>query len=237
MSKITEEELPKLLKRLLVYVVGLFLIALGAQISKKSNLGVSPVSYLPFVLERKFPISVPLLDKGGFWITLEFSFFVLIQVFLLWKDFKWYYIFQVAVSTLFGVFVSLAGEVVAFIPDVSFFVWQILYTLVSIVIVALGILLYLDGDIMSTSSEGVTLAMSKRFNKPLSTCKLVFDVTVVLIAAVLELILCGNLLTVGIGTAAIAFGVGPVLKPMMKYLKKPIHNWVHGKEEKKEIEC
>ena len=55
MLKITKEEIPKLLKRLLVYIVGMFLVALGAQMSKKTQWGVSPVNSIPFVIQRKVP--------------------------------------------------------------------------------------------------------------------------------------------------------------------------------------
>lgn len=42
------------LKRFLIYGLGMFLIAVGINISIKSNLGVSAVSSLPYVLSLKF---------------------------------------------------------------------------------------------------------------------------------------------------------------------------------------
>lgn len=39
-----------ILKRILIYIIGVFIFALGVAFSIKSNLGVSPVSSVSFVL-------------------------------------------------------------------------------------------------------------------------------------------------------------------------------------------
>lgn len=41
----------KNVKRLIVYIIGLFIIAVGINVSKMSGLGISPVSSIPRALE------------------------------------------------------------------------------------------------------------------------------------------------------------------------------------------
>ncbi|MBO4940422.1 MAG: hypothetical protein J6D30_05340 [Clostridia bacterium] len=215
------------IKRVAVYLIGMFLIAFGSNVAIESDLGVSPVNSIPLVLSLRFPTLTL-----GTWVTIIFSLFVLVQLVMLRKDFKWYYIFQFAVSTVFGWFVDGTAVLSAIIfPNTEIYILRIVYVLVSIVFIAAGILLYLEGDIMSMPAEGVTVAMTKVFKKPLSTCKLIFDVTIVLIAVILSFVFFAQLSGVREGTVMIAIGVGVVMKPLAKWCKKPLHTFVFGKTE------
>ena len=42
----------KFVKRIVIYLAGLFFVALGVAFSVNSNLGVSPVNSLPYVVSR-----------------------------------------------------------------------------------------------------------------------------------------------------------------------------------------
>jgi len=226
MEKVAKEKVWHWTKRLIVYLIGMFLVAVGINIAIKSNLGISPVSSIPYVLSLRFT-SLTL----GNWTTIVYCVFVLIQLAILGKEFKWYYVFQFAVSTVFGFFVDGAGLLTNLIPTPEHYVVRVLFVFISMLFIALGIMLYLDANVMSMPGEGVTVAMTKRTKWQLSTCKMIFDVTLVTIAITLSLVFFHQLAGVREGTVLIAFGVGIVMKPLMKFLKKPIHTWVHGKEE------
>lgn len=215
------------IKRFVAYLVGMFLIAFGVNIAIKSQLGVSPVNAIPLVLS----LQLPALTMGT-WVWIVFSVFVLVQLALLRKDFKWYYVFQFAVSAVFGWLVDGSALLCNLIvPTVDMYLLRILYALISTVFIAVGILLYLEPNIMSMPGEGVTVAMTKVLGKPLSTCKLIFDVTIVVIAAALSLLFFGRLEGVREGTVIIAIGVGLVMKPIAKWMKKPVHTLIFGKED------
>lgn len=224
---ISKEKSIEILKRLLVYVVGMFIIAFGVAVAVESNLGVSPVNAIPLVLSQKFTFFTM-----GTWVTIIFSLFVLLQLAILGKEFKWYFVFQFAVSTLFGFFVDAASWLGQFcIPNVNNYFLQLSYIFISILFIAFGIMLYLEGNIMSMPAEGVTVAMEKRFKKPLSTCKLIFDVTIIITAVVLSLIFFHKLQGIREGSILIAVGVGIVMKPIMKHVKPIVHKWVFKKAE------
>ncbi len=220
------------IKRSVVYLLGLFCIAIGINISIKSNLGVSAVTSIPYVLAQKFPA----LTVGN-WTTIVYCGFVLIQLALLGKDFKWYYLFQFAVATLFGWLVDGAALLLGlFLPSVSLYVLRLLYVFVSIIFIAFGIMLYLEANIMSMPAEGVNVAMSKRFKLPVSTCKIIFDVFIVSVAIVLSLVFFKDLVGVREGTVIIAVLAGFVMKPIAKFCKQPIHNWLYGRGKQEKTE-
>ncbi len=223
--KITKEKVWEMTKRLLIYVIGMFIIAFGVSISIKSNLGVSTNNSVPYVIQQKFPFFTL-----GTWVTVVFTVFVLIQALILWEDFKWHAILQVPVSLLFGFFVDASNWICAFIiPDVTAYFLCLLYAVISIVLIALGIFLYLEPKLICMPAEGVALALSKRIKRPVSTCKIIFDVFLAVTAATLSLIFFQELRGVREGTILLAVGVGFVMKPIGKFLKKPLHTFIFGK--------
>ena len=47
----------RLLFRLMIYLAGIFMVSLGIVLCKKSELGISPISSVPYVLEYIVPVS------------------------------------------------------------------------------------------------------------------------------------------------------------------------------------
>ena len=70
------------LKRYLLFLVGLFVNALGVSLVTKASLGTSPISSIPYVLSLNFPLTL-----GNF--TIIFSIFLIVlQIIILRKNFK-----------------------------------------------------------------------------------------------------------------------------------------------------
>ena len=229
--KITKEKTLEWSKRTVAYLLGLFLIACGISVAVKSNLGVSPASSLPFVLSKRFS-SFTL----GTWTTIVYCVLVLVQLILLGKDFKWYYLLQFAVSTLFGFFVDGAAWLAGFcVPDVSNYVLRLVYMLISMVIIAFGVTLYLTANIMSMPAEGVVLAISKRTKLQVPTCKTIVDTSLACLALICSLIFFHGLNGVREGTLISAFGIGFIMKPINKYVKKPLRDFLFGKPKQEKI--
>ena len=89
------------LKRYLLFLVGLFINALGVSLVTKASLGTSPISSIPYVLSLNFPLML-----GNF--TIIFSILlILLQLLILRKDFKIENILQIPVSIAFGYFIDL----------------------------------------------------------------------------------------------------------------------------------
>ena len=70
------------IKKLTLYTVGLFILSLGVGISVASNLGVSPVSALPYVISKITGF------EPGMCTTAVFILYLLIQIAILRKCVK-----------------------------------------------------------------------------------------------------------------------------------------------------
>lgn len=91
-------------KRIVVYCAGLFIMALGVSLSVLSNLGVSPMSSIPYVMSQ----IVPSISMGSFTTGL-FCCYVAIQAVLLGSKFHPVRLLQILGSFLFGWFVDITN--------------------------------------------------------------------------------------------------------------------------------
>lgn len=201
----------------------MFIIALGVAVSKMSELGVSPVNSIPAVVSEITGIDM------GVCTTLVFIGFILIQVIIMRREFKLRSLLQILCSTLFGFFVSAANALCGlFLPHCPNYLVQLIYILISTVLVALGILLYLEADIIPMPGEGVMQALSYKTGIKLSTAKIIFDWSMIIIAAILSLIFLHGLYGVREGTVIAAFCVGICLNFLTKLFQKPLRSFLHS---------
>ena len=91
-----------------MYFVGLFLMTIGIAISVKSNLGVSPVSSIPYTMTCVWGIEM------GKATILFHTILVLIQIILLRRNFKPINLLQIAVGVVFGYFTTFCNYLVSF---------------------------------------------------------------------------------------------------------------------------
>ena len=68
-------------KRILLYCVGLFIMAMGVSFSGAADLGMSPVNSIPYVLSEIFTFL-----SMGTWIIIIFSLYIVIQFLILGRD-------------------------------------------------------------------------------------------------------------------------------------------------------
>ena len=94
--------------RIPMYFVGLFLMTIGIAISVKSNLGVSPVSSIPYTMTCVWGIEM------GKATILFHTILVLIQIILLRRNFKPINLLQIAVGVVFGYFTTFCNYLVSF---------------------------------------------------------------------------------------------------------------------------
>lgn len=202
-------------RRLIVYISGLFLLAMGVAFSIKSGLGVSPVSSFPFALSLVFNRDVGLLS------TLVFSFYVVLQMVLLRRDFQLKNLFQLAIASLFGLFVSLSITLIAPLSPEGYFA-QLALLGISLVLIAIGIIFYLAANVIPQPPEGLVLALQRVTKVPFSKVKVLFDVTSVSLAGILLIFFHGNVVGLREGTVIAALGVGRLIGIFSKWIKPPV---------------
>lgn len=200
--------------RLPMYLVGLFIMTIGIAISVKSNLGVSPVSSIPYTMTCIWGIEM------GKATILFHIVLVLIQLIILRKNFKLISLLQIPIGVVFGYFTTFCNYLVSFFPTPDNIVIRIIMVLISAAIVAIGIFLYLPTDVIPLAGEGVMSAVSQVTKIEFSKVKMAFDITMVIISGVSCLIFIHNLGSVGIGTVIAAFLVGFILGIINKVFGK-----------------
>lgn len=197
--------------RLLFYFGGLIIMTLGVAISVKSDLGVTPISSIPYTMTV-----VTGMDLGI--ATMIFSVIVvLFQILLLRKQYKPINLLQIPVGILFGALLTVGGKLMNFMPNPTDFTLKFILMLISTVFVALGVFLYVPAGFISLAPEGFLLAASKITKMKFSTVKVICDVAMVVISLVTCLVAIHSLGSVGIGTIVAALLVGTEVKMMTKF--------------------
>lgn len=188
-----------------MYFTGLFIVTVGIALSVKSDLGVSPVSSIPYTMTVVWDIEM------GFATFLFHIALVLIQILLLGKRFKVKNLIQIAVGVVFGLFTTLCNNLAELLPSTDNMVLRILMLVISILVVAIGLFLYVPADIMPLAGEGTMLAVSEVTHFKFSNVKIGFDVTVSVISLCICLLTIGGMGSVGAGTVVSAVLTGIVL--------------------------
>lgn len=191
--------------RIPMYFIGLFVMTIGIALSVKSNLGVSPVSSIPYTMTCVWGIEM------GKATILFHIVLVLIQILLLRKNFKPVQLLQVVIGVIFGYFTTFCNYMVSFLPTPENLGIRIIMVLASTVFVAFGIFLYLPADLIPLAGEGCMQAVSSVTHIEFSKVKIGFDCTMVLVSAITCLTVLHNLGSVGAGTIIAAILVGTLV--------------------------
>ena len=200
--------------RILFYLGGLLIMTLGVALSVKSDLGVSPISSIPYTIT-----CVTGMDLGV--ATIVFSIFlVILEIILLRKQFKIINLLQLPIGILFGLFLSFCCGLMVYLPEPSGMIMKLVLMLNSTVIIALGVFVYVPAGFVPLAPEGTMLAICKITKFKFSNVKLCSDITMVVVSGITCLVVIKELGSVGIGTIIAAVLVGNEVKLMTKFFGK-----------------
>lgn len=205
------------LKRYLLFLVGLFVNALGVSLVTKASLGTSPISSIPYVLSLNFPFTL-----GNF--TIFFSILLIIlQIIILRKNFKIANILQIPVSIAFGYFIDLTMYQFFWVNPQNYFV-KIITLLAGCAVLGFGVYLEVVADVVMLPGESFVRAIVQTWNTNFGTTKIIFDTSMAVIAAVLSFVFSGKLNGVREGTLIAALLVGFIARLLGKKLEfvKPL---------------
>ena len=185
-------------------MLGILINSFGIAFITKAALGTSPISSLPYVLSKKFPLTL-----GQFTFVMN-MIFILMQIFLLKKDFQKRQILQIGVNVIFSAFIDISMNMLdEFAPSGASA--QILSLLAGCVILAMGISIEVAPNVLLVPGEGVVKAISAVSRKRFGTVKVVFDTTLITLSFILSLLFFHRLNGLGIGTVISALAVGKIV--------------------------
>lgn len=205
----------KQINRVLLYFIGLFIIALGINMAILSNLGVSPVSAFTVPLSEAVEINLGTVTAACY------AGFVLIEMIVLGKKFQPKNLLQIPFSIVFGIFINFIGTLLAHITLPNYGV-RVIVMLLSIVICAVGAAIYITMDIVPNAPEGLILAFCERFGKEYGPLKILTDCIFVALGIIVSLVCLGGISDIREGTVISALITGKLTGIFLLHWKAPL---------------
>ena len=207
----------ELFKRYALFIVSLFISALGVAITKKAGLGVSPISSTANVMSLKFTQ----LSLGN-WLLIWNCVLIAGQIIILRKKFQWIQLIQIPLSFLFGWFTDFGMWIFSFLDPQSY-PFKLACVLIGTAVLGFGIALSVIANVVMNSGEAFVKAISDTIHKEFGTVKVVFDISCVILAVVLSMCFF-NFKIEGTreGTIIAAVCTGFVVKFFDRLVRKPL---------------
>ena len=191
------------LKTLIYLVLGLSLFAIGETLLITSNQGVSPWTVLAQGISFQTNLSIGIT-----------TFIVSLVVLILWYPLKQ----KPGLGTflnivLISIIIDLSTPI---LPYPKSFLFQIIQSIVAVILVGLGSGFYLTANLGPGPRDGLMTGLQNLTNQPIALIRTIIEVSAVGIGFYL-----GGM--VGIGTLLFAFGIGPMVSLgifiVMKFFK------------------
>jgi len=198
--------------RYIIATIGMFLSAVGIAMTIISNLGTQPLSCPSYVLNLKWTS----ISVGTFTLIVNCTY-ILLQLALLRKKFKWVYLMQIVASAIFGYMIDLSLAGLDWLHPTTL-LHRYGLTALACIISAFGVSLEVKANAWMLSAEMTSFALSEAFHKKFSDMKIAMDCTVVVLSALASLLFFRNALgdgtnnVIGIGTLICAIFIGLFMK-------------------------
>ncbi len=221
------------IERSIVFIIGLFIMALGVTLSVKANLGVSPISCIPYVYCLEFPFTLGQT-------TIIFNvFLILLQIALLRKKYQLFQLIQFPVVFLFGYFIDFTMFLFSWLEPAQY-LGKAFICLLGCIVLAVGVFLEVKSKLTYLPGEGLAMAITKTFNIEFGKSKIAVDSSMVVIGIISSFVLLSGLEGIREGTVVAAVLVGYIVRFFNSKIKLP-DKWifapdVHSKSEAQEFQ-
>ncbi len=197
-----------------MFVGGIFLLAVGVVFSSVAGLGIAPPSAPAYAFNYLAD-----LGPGNYIIIMNFIY-VFIQLVILRTRFKRFQFLQLFFGFILGGFIDFVSPSMAGLPVNTTMI--IIYSLVSVGLIALGVTLIILANVVYPPLEGMQKVIADELKVPLAKVKVPIDILHVLLALAVVPFSSGALSTIGIGTIFQAFAVGICVQYFLNTLSEPV---------------
>ena len=212
-----ERKKQEIIIRTFFCILGLFIAGIGVAVTKKGELGVSPISSVANVLSLKYTD----LSLGN-WLIIWNCVLILGQIVVLRKKFQIFQLLQIPMSFLFGYFTDFGMWIISSI-EVDTYIMRLGMVLLGTVILGFGISISVIANLILNSGEAFLKALSDTTHIEFGNLKVGFDITCVVLAIFLSLIFFDfKIVGTREGTIIAALLTGFVIKFFTKRIRKPL---------------
>ena len=212
-----ERKKQEIIIRTFFCILGLFIAGIGVAVTKKGELGVSPISSVANVLSLKYTD----LSLGN-WLIIWNCVLILGQIVVLRKKFQIFQLLQIPMSFLFGYFTDFGMWIISSI-EVDTYIMRLGMVLLGTVILGFGISISVIANLILNSGEAFVKALSDTTHIEFGNLKVGFDITCVVLAIFLSLIFFDfKIVGTREETIIAALLTGFVIKFFTKRIRKPL---------------
>lgn len=192
--------------QILVYVVGMFILAIGLTLNTKANLGVSPIISVPYSISQ---------ITGLNFVDLTFvvyAIFVVVQIIIhiRLKNHKRIVsdILQLPLSLIFTRLLNIFST---YIPTAQNLGIRFIVLTLAIICTGVGAAMSLSMQLVPNPGDGIVQSLAEGFNKSVGLTKNLFDCFNLCITLCISIFIAHQIVGVGIGTLMAVLGVGRVI--------------------------
>ena len=217
----TLERIKDLIKRYMLFLIGLFIASMGVAFSTKAGLGTSPVASVPYSVS----LVSSFLTFGG-WLNVLSVLQILTQVIVLKGKCNYIEIgIQTILAFVYGYLTDFSCWLIRGI-EVTVYPMQFLFMILGCIILAFGIWIQLKGNVAMLPGEAMNRAISAVSGKRYENVKIFFDILYIVISALICFVFLGKLEGVREGSIIAALAVGSLIK---------LFNRIFGRKEMDDI--
>lgn len=196
-----------LVQRYALFIIGLFIAAMGVALSTKAALGTSPVASVPYSVS----LMSDLFTFGG-WLNVWSVMQISVQILLLRKNCNWVEILiQTILAFVYGYLTNFACYLIRGMQVIGY-LNQFLCMIGGCFVLAFGIWIQLKGNVAMLPGEAMNRAISTVTGKRYENIKIFFDIFYITISAILGLCFLGGLKGVREGSIIAAVLIGSIIK-------------------------
>ncbi len=179
-------------------LTGLILFGIGIALMKQSQLGLSPWEVLHDGISKVSGIEIGMV-----------SILIGIVVLLLWIPMRE----KPGIGTILNILIvgNVTDLTLTFLPISNQLPMQLIWLVVGLLMIGLASALYLSSRLGAGPRDGLMMALYRQTSFSIRLIRSVMEVGVLLIGWLLH----G---TIGIGTLAFAFGIGPIIQFMFRLI-------------------
>lgn len=211
-----------LIRRYTMFIIGLFIAAMGVALSTKANLGTSPVASVPYSVS----LMSGLFSFGG-WLNVWSVIQITVQIILLRRRCNpLEIVIQTILAFAYGYLTNFACYLIEGL-QVEGYIWQFICMLAGCIVLGLGIWIQLKGNVAMLPGEAMNRAIATVTGKKYENIKIFFDVAYILVSAILGFCFLGGLKGVREGSIIAAILIGNIIKGYNYLWNKIYHKKVY----------
>jgi uncharacterized membrane protein YczE/cytidylate kinase len=192
-------------KRILVFIAGIFIMAFGITFSVKAQIGISPISCVPYIYSLRFPLTI-----GEFTIIIN-ALFILIQIAILRKNYNIMQLVQLPAIIVFGYCIDITMSMLSGLNPTNYFV-QFMLCLMACVFLGFGIFLVIKTRLTYMPLEGLVLVLAQKYQKEFGKMKIAMDSLMLTIGFFSSFIFLHELVGIREGSLIAALSIGALIK-------------------------